>query len=67
MARFRVESVLDPQTGLYFNELYYPHDSEVPMTTSPPIYHSFESAELGVVEILKKAMPEQPISIVSRG
>ena len=64
MAKFRVESVLDPITGNYFNELYYPEGAPIPMATSAPLYSSLQEAENEVVDLLKRAMPGQPVRVV---
>ena len=64
MARFRVESVRDVASGLYYNELFYPDDSVIPVASTRPIYRTLEDAERGAVELLKKALPEQPITVI---
>ncbi|WP_140636588.1 hypothetical protein [Methylibium rhizosphaerae] len=64
MPRFRVETVLDPATGRYFNELYYPEDSALPIAVSPAVYASIKDAEIGAVEALKRAVPDQPVKVI---
>lgn len=64
MARFRVESVLDPVTGKYFNELYYPENATTPVATSAPLYQSLQAAEDGAVDMMQRAMPGQPVRVV---
>lgn len=54
MARFRVETVAHPNSGLIYAELYYPDDSAVPIANTKPIYASHEDAEKGVLEIFQK-------------
>ncbi len=61
MAQFRVETVLDNNTNLYFIEVYQEGSAE-PLTVGQPIYSSHEHAMADAVEIFKTAMPDQPIS-----
>ena len=53
MANFRLETVRDSRTGLYFSELYYPNDAEKPFASSQPIYGSHEDAMSDSVRMLK--------------
>jgi hypothetical protein len=45
MARFRIETVVDPATNLIFTELYYPDSAATPMAKTAPIYSSHEEAD----------------------
>lgn len=56
MARFRVETVTDPATGLVFAELYYPENSAHPIAVTQPVYPSHEIAEADVVKMFKKML-----------
>lgn len=62
MAKFRIETVLDKVTGRYFTEVYQ-EGKDVPLVVGKPIYVSHEHAMADAVEIFKKAMPEQPITV----
>lgn len=62
MARFRVETVQDPQTGLFRAELYFPEDASVPKAVTKPIYVSHEHAAEEVIEMFRSGFPDQPIT-----
>ncbi|MEL6116269.1 hypothetical protein P0Y67_13710 [Photobacterium sp. SP02] len=61
MAQFRVETVYDETSNRYFIELYQ-KDGDLPIVVGKPIYFSHEHAMADAVEMLKKAMPSQPIT-----
>lgn len=61
MAQFRLESVLDHKTGLYFVEVYQ-EGASTPLVVGNPIYRSHEHAMADAIEIFKSAIPEQPIT-----
>jgi len=61
MAKFRVETVLDKNTGLYFVEVYQEGQDE-PLVVGNPIYFSHEHAMADSIEIFKQSMPNQPIT-----
>lgn len=61
MAKFRIESVLDPKTGLYFVEVYQ-EEKKTPLVVGKPIYMSHEHAMAESIEIFKKGLPDQPIT-----
>ncbi len=61
MAQFRVESVLDNDTGLYYVEIYQ-ETKDKPFAVGKPIYSCHEHAMADSVEILKTALPNQPIT-----
>lgn len=62
MAKFRIETVLDPSNGLFKAEVYYPDNSAVPIVVSGAIYVSHEQAIADTVEIFKRSFPSQPIT-----
>lgn len=62
MANFRVETVFDPNTKLYFAELYYPSDAKRPLAATQPVYPSHEEAIQDSVNMMKSAFPTKPIS-----
>ncbi|EIZ0309921.1 hypothetical protein N7836_004250 [Vibrio vulnificus] len=55
MARFRVETILDTNTGLIYAECYYPEDAAEPIASTSPIYQSHEQAEKDVIDMFKNA------------
>jgi len=61
MATFRVESVLDPQSGLYFVEVYYPDSASTPFVISKPIYQSHDQAAEDALRIFREGFPDQPL------
>ena len=62
MALFRVETILDKKVGKYFVEVYQEGTQE-PLVVGKPIYSSHEHAIADAVEIFKKTMPDQPITV----
>ncbi len=65
MATFRVETVFDAKTGLYFVEVYYPDSSANPFVVSKPIYQSHEQAAEDAIRIFRKGLPDQPLRAAS--
>jgi hypothetical protein len=61
MARFRAETVLDPNSGKYYVELYYPDNATEPLVTTDPIYPSHEVAEQETLRLMQEALPTQPV------
>jgi len=61
MAKFRLETVLDPASGLFYAEVYYPEDAATPFTKSEPRFTTHEQAAQHGVDTLKKAFPNKPI------
>jgi hypothetical protein len=60
MARFRIETGVDPVTGKIFAEVYYPGDAAQPLSRTKPIYDSQEQAEEHVMNLLSKTF-DQPV------
>lgn len=52
MAVIRIEAVEDPETGLYFVEIYNPADSDKPYVTTAPRYATAAAAENDTIAIL---------------
>jgi hypothetical protein len=52
MAVIRIEAVEDPETGLYFVEIYNPADSDKPYVTTAPRYTTAAAAENDTIAIL---------------
>jgi hypothetical protein len=52
MAVIRIEAVKDPETGLYFVEIYHPADSDKPYVTTAPRYTTAAAAENDTIAIL---------------
>lgn len=65
MAVFRIESVFDINTGLYFVEVYQGDDKD-PLFVGKPIYATHEHASADSIEIFKRAMPDQPITALQK-
>jgi hypothetical protein len=59
MAVIRIEAVEDPETGLYFVEIYNPADSGEPYVTTAPRYKSAAAAENDTIAILASAASTQ--------
>ncbi len=55
MAVIRIEAVEDPETGLYFVEIYNPADADEPYVTTAPRYKSAAAAETDTIAILASA------------
>jgi hypothetical protein len=55
MAVIRIEAVEDPETGLYFVEIYNPADAGKPYVTTAPRYKSAAAAENDTIAILASA------------
>ncbi|WP_042886316.1 hypothetical protein [Cupriavidus necator] len=53
MARFRIETVTDPATGLIYTEMYYPENAATPSARTKPIYPSHEAAEADAVKMFQ--------------
>ncbi|TWB61683.1 hypothetical protein FBZ98_1011028 [Rhizobium sp. ERR 922] len=62
-ATFRIETVFDDKTGLYFAEVYSPGDAKEPFEKTKPIYASHESAEREVLEMFRKTFKGQPMKV----
>lgn len=63
MAQFRVEFVLDQETGKYLAELYHPDRQNELVARTEALYPSQEAAVLGVVQLFKNAVltfPKKP-------
>lgn len=56
MAQFRVEFVLDQETGKYLAELYHPDRENELVARTEALYPSQEAAVLGVVQLFKNAV-----------
>jgi hypothetical protein len=56
VAQFRVEFVLDQETGKYLAELYHPDRARELVARTEALYPSQEAAVLGVVQLFKNAV-----------
>jgi hypothetical protein len=56
VAQFRVEFVLDQETGKYLAELYHPDRASELIARTEALYPSQEAAVLGVVQLFKNAV-----------
>ena len=59
MARFRVETIVDPSTGLIYAECYFPEDAKTPFVTTNPIYTSHEQAEEDIIATFKQSIDDK--------
>lgn len=62
MANFRVETVSHPTNGLVAAEIYYPNDPSKLLVATDYTYRSHEAAQADVVEIIRRAFPDQPVA-----
>jgi hypothetical protein len=62
MAKFRIETVTEPTTGLVYVEVYYPDDAPTYFTRSAPKYGSHEEAAQGALDTMKAAFPDKPVT-----
>lgn len=60
MATFRVGTVFETNTGLYFIEVYYLEDSTKPFVISKPIYRSHDQAAEDAFRIFREGLSDQP-------
>jgi len=58
LAKFRIETKIDPKTGKVYAELYYPDDAEKPLATTDPIFQSREVAVEHIKKMCKEWMSE---------
>jgi len=56
MPQFRVETVVDSNTGKIYAELYYPENETKPLAQTKPIYSSHEEAEKDIIKMFKGSM-----------
>ena len=54
MADFRIETRVDPDTGMIFAELYSA-DSNEPITATKPVYRSHDEARQRIAEMLRES------------
>ena len=52
MALIRIEAVQDPDTDLYYVEIYHPADAEQPFVTTAPRYGTAAAAETDTIAII---------------
>ena len=60
MAQFRVEFVLDQESGKYLAELYNPDNHEELIVRTEALYPSQAAAVLGLVQLFKDAILQFP-------
>jgi hypothetical protein len=51
----RIEPILEPSSGRYFLEIYYPADATAPFVTTSPRYQTPVVAEQDILAILAAA------------
>ena len=52
--QFRAETNLDPATGLYYVEVYYPDNAATPIATTQPTYSSISEAEQDILSVFRR-------------
>lgn len=63
MAKFRVETVDDLNTGLIYAELYYPDDAVTPTEVTDPIFATHEEAAASIIAAFRKSQPDHPVKV----
>ena len=58
MADYRIVAAIEPASGLYFVELFYPSDALKPVAKTKAVYASDEEAQRRVGESLKAVFIE---------
>ena len=58
MARFRVETVTDPETGLIAAEIYFPEHAKEPVAKTASIYNDRDHAMDEIMKLLKEMFSE---------
>jgi len=61
--KFRLETVLDKNTGMYYGEMYYPENATEPYVRSKAVFTSAEAAVQHTLDTFKKMFPDQPVAI----
>jgi len=56
MARLRVKTATNPETGKVYAELYYPENKVIPLAITEPIYPNSEEAVRQSIEMFKNWM-----------
>jgi hypothetical protein len=62
MAKFRIETVTDPTSGLVYVEVYYPDEATTCFVRTAPKYRSHEEAAQGALDTMKAAFPDKPVT-----
>ena len=55
MTMLRLETAIDPASGKFYLELYYPSDSSQPYVTTQPRYKTAAAAEADLIATLAVA------------
>ncbi len=55
MTMLRLEAAIDPASGKFYLELYYPSDSSQPYVTTQPRYKTAAAAEADLIATLAVA------------
>lgn len=56
VVEYRIETVMDLESGLIYAELYYPVDAPEPVSQTEPLYSSHEQAEREVLRRFEKVL-----------
>jgi hypothetical protein len=60
VADYRLEVCPDPETGLYFVQVFHPSTAVTAVTRTKPIYRSMEEAQRKVGESIAAAIAKTP-------
>lgn len=60
MADYRIEASADPETGLYFVQIFCPSNAITAVARTKPIYASLEEAQRRVGETIAAAIAKTP-------
>jgi len=61
---YRVEAAADPESGLFYAEVFHPGDASVPIAKTKPVYASLEDARRRAEDAIRAMYPEQPTSSI---
>jgi hypothetical protein len=60
VADYRIEASPDPETGLYFVQIFSPSNATTAVARTKPVYHSLEEAQRRVGETITAAISKNP-------
>ena len=60
MADYRIEASPDPESGLYFVQVFCPSTADTAVARTKPIYRSLEEAQRKVGESIAAAITNNP-------
>ena len=60
MADYRIEASPDPESGMYFVQIFSPSTATTAVARTKPVYHSLEEAQRRVGETIAAAIAKSP-------